>query len=382
MREITTGTLAAYVPLQLVADSTGDNAVAFYGRMFYQAANTWGAAHDVRLVWMVQMLNDVCARYEDNICAEYGDLNQLQVIQTYPDDWFLSGLHVTEEHQADIALIYEDPTVTPGVAGAPADYDMPYYADTLYGLLNGLDQSFLAGRCDKTNADGTCAADGQRDMTVETIASRFNHATNGGVSATDRWNLPNVTSVDKHSYEAYDLGVIDTVVTQTVNILDQVFTPVWSANKPVTPTIMMASEKSHRDLNLDTTHFGSANLTWSGNDLTIDWTNTAVDTIASLKWTPYAYDPTSGWNTADLSVYLDDYTKHLSTTLDPNDPDTPSVLTMNKTLYATAYNGVSEFVVINGTNVDGAGAAEDAPIGLELTDEVGLLARSVVNLGL
>ncbi|MCB0086349.1 MAG: hypothetical protein KDE54_00420 [Caldilineaceae bacterium] len=363
VREVTTGTLAAYVPLQLVSDSTGDNAVAFYGRMFYQAANGWGAAHDVRFVWMVQVLNDVCARYEDNICAEYGAYNQPQLIQTYSDEWRLSGLHVTEEHQANIALIYEVPTITPGVAGAPANYDKPFYADTLYGLLNGLDQSFLAGRS---------------DMTVDTIAGRFDHATNSGVSDTERWNLPNVMSVDKHSYEAYDLGVIDTVVTQTVNILDNVFTPAWSASNPITPTVMMASEKSHRDLNLDTTHFSSGNLKWSGNGLTIDWTNTAVDTIASVKWTPYSYDPASGWTTADLGSYLDEYTDHLRDVLDANDPDTPSVLTMNKMLYTTAYNGVSEFVAIDGEAAS-EGAEEDGAIGLELTIEIGKLTREVVK---
>ncbi|MCB0084922.1 MAG: thrombospondin type 3 repeat-containing protein, partial [Caldilineaceae bacterium] len=364
VREITTGTLAAYVPLQLVADSAGDNAVAFYGRMFYQAANSWGAAHSVRFVWMVQVLNDICAKYEDNICAEYGDLNQLQVVQTYGEEWFLSGLHVTEEQQADIALIYEDPAVTPGVAGAPADYDKPFYADTLYGLLNGLDQSFLAGR---------------PDMTVDTIAARFDHASNSGVSDTERWNLPNVMSVAKQSYAAYDLGVLDTVVTQTVGILDNVFTPAWSASQPIMPTIMMASTQSHRDLNLDTTHFNNNNLQWRGNGLTIDWSNTKVDTLASVKWTPYAYDPASGWNIADVNDYLDSFTQHLAGIFDPNDPDTPALLTMNQLLYTTAYNGVSEVIELNGESAASAEAQEDGSIALELTLEVAKITKEVVT---
>jgi hypothetical protein len=239
VRTVTTGTLVAYVPLQLVEVSTGDNAMAFYGRMYYQAAASWGDAHEVRFVWMVQVLNDICEDFKDNICSAYSAYNEPQVVQTYDEEWFLSGLHVTEEHSVEIALIYENPTITPGFDGAPADYDKPFYVDTLYGLPNGLNQSFLVGRCDTHDADGSCAADGQRDMTVATIYSRFNHATNGSVSATERWNLPNVLSVEANSYEAYDLGALDTTVTQTVSILDNVFTLVWSAGDPITPTILI-----------------------------------------------------------------------------------------------------------------------------------------------
>ncbi len=109
VREIVANeTYAAYVPLQLVTDNTGDRNVAFYGRMLYQASGLWESANRVRMVWAVQMLNDVCAVYEDNVCVQYRTMNEPQIVQVYADDWYLSGLHVTEEHGADLALIYGD----------------------------------------------------------------------------------------------------------------------------------------------------------------------------------------------------------------------------------------------------------------------------------
>jgi hypothetical protein len=143
--------LTAYVPLQLVSDGGRENNVAFSGRMLYQATGLWQNAHNVRLVWTIQMLNDVCKTFEDDICSEYSAYNQLQVVQTYYDDWFLTGLTVTEDHSVDIALVYEDPAA---VANEPDDFGAPLYLDTLYGLLYGLDRSFVAGRdCDSTDAD-------------------------------------------------------------------------------------------------------------------------------------------------------------------------------------------------------------------------------------
>ncbi|MEZ4581328.1 MAG: hypothetical protein R3A10_06710 [Caldilineaceae bacterium] len=46
------------------------------------------------------------------------------------------------------------------------NYDKPFYMGALYGLLYGLDSSFLAGRCSPVDSDGQCATDSSRDMTV------------------------------------------------------------------------------------------------------------------------------------------------------------------------------------------------------------------------
>ncbi|MCB0156586.1 MAG: hypothetical protein KDD83_00520, partial [Caldilineaceae bacterium] len=399
VREVTTGTLVAYVPLQLVADSTGDNAEAFYGRMYYQAASTWGDAHDVRFVWMVQVLNDVCEEYEDNVCSAYSAYNDEQIIHTYPEaDWSLSGLHVTEEHEADIALIYEDPTAAANLSGAPADYDKPLYVDALYGLLYGLDSSFLVGRCDEVDSSGKCTDTAQRDMTVDTIGDRFNYATNSGVSSDERWNLPNILSVTKNgvtrapgdgyvdyaaipSYASIDLGMLDTTVTQTVTLLDNVFTPVWSASAPVTPTIMLASEQTYRDLNLDAAHVGDNAVQWTGDQaLTLDWNGIETDTLASLKWTPYAYDPSDGWAATDLGGYIDDLNLYLAGTLDPDDPSATVMDNMNQLLYSAIFTGNAQIVEIDGEPVEAEGEEEDESIAEELITEIGKMSKEVILL--
>ncbi len=142
-------------------------------------------------------------------------------MHTYYDDWHLTGLHLTEEHSAKMALVYEDPVETAQLDGGT---DAPFYLDVQYGLLYGLDQTLLAGRCSPANADGSCPAGATRDFTVSDIYTRFNHTTNAGVSADDRWNLPNVLSVVQNEYEALDLGMSDTTITQTVTILNDHFT--------------------------------------------------------------------------------------------------------------------------------------------------------------
>jgi hypothetical protein len=68
---------AAYVLLQVVSD-TGDNWVAFYGKIFYLPADTWGNPQTVRIVWAVQALVDICAEdgLEELNCREFESYNE------------------------------------------------------------------------------------------------------------------------------------------------------------------------------------------------------------------------------------------------------------------------------------------------------------------
>ncbi len=187
-------TQIAYVPLQLVTDDTGAKNVAFGGTMFYRAAETWGNPQSVSLVWMVQALLDQCQTAADGVCTEYL-YNQEGVIHVYDDAWYLTGLLVTEEHDAQIALVNEDSVET---ANIEAGYDQPFYVDGLYGLTHGLNQTFLApADCDSLDGNGECVGDGQLDITVDEIVRRFDHAANNGVSAEERWNLPDIFDVGK-----------------------------------------------------------------------------------------------------------------------------------------------------------------------------------------
>ena len=232
VKQTSRGTQAAYVPLQLVTDPTGEKNVAFSGGMYYRAASSWGNAQQVRLVWLVQALVDRCDAFKDNVCTHYSQYNDLQIVQTYDDDWFLTGLSVNEERGAQIATIYEDPAVA---------NDAPLYLNTLFLLLYSLDQTFLAGAdCDTTDSNGNCVGDGNLDVTVDEIARRFDHATNSNVSDEDRFGIENVLSVETGTYDSLDLGMLTTTVTTTKGVLDNHFTPAWSASAPISPTVMYA----------------------------------------------------------------------------------------------------------------------------------------------
>ncbi|MCB0159740.1 MAG: thrombospondin type 3 repeat-containing protein, partial [Caldilineaceae bacterium] len=362
----------AYVPLQLVADSTGDANVAFYGRMMYEASGSWSTPHQVRMVWAVQALNDICAEYTNNICTSYSSYNEIQVVHTYYDDWFLTGLHLTEEHSANMALVYEDPVETSKVQPG---YDAPFYTDVQFGLLYGLDKTLMAGRCAPLSTDGGCDAGATRDFTVADVYNRFNHTTNSAVSATARWNLPNVLGVEYNEYESIDLGLLDTTITQTVRILDDHFTGAWTATAPITPTIMSVYEQQYRDLNLDQSMTGSSHVAWNGNDLTLSLPQSGsdavgVDTMVSLKWTPYAYDPVTGWAAADIQQYWNS----LNADWGPSfvDPQYPGQAETYQTLaqhqYMSVYSGANTVVQMGDVVIPASYQAPDETI----ADEFGI----------
>ncbi len=395
-------TLTAYVPLTLVSDDTGDANVAFYARMFYQASGVWDAAHQVRLVWIVQALNDTCTTYDNGICSEYDpdQMNQLQVIQTYDDEWYMTGLHVMEEHSADMAVVYENPQIS------PASDDAPFYMDTLYGLLYGLDYTFLAGSdCDSTDADGNCVGNGQRDVTVDTIGDRFNHSTNSYNSTDpDYWGLNNVLNVRKNgvertpgdgyasyasipSYDSIDLAMMDATITQTVNVLDNVFTPVWSASSPITPTIMVAYEQTYRDLNLDEVINNDPNVSWNGSSLKLDLPQSGaneieVTTMASAKWTPYAYDSAKGWAPADIQAFWLEMNEQLTGSFDDiTDPDEAATYqTMAQSVYLSAYGGLNSPVQEGNTVNTQPYQQPDEPWFIEGIGYAGFVVEHMVSL--
>ncbi len=110
------GKTPIYVPLQVVTDSKTGSRAAFYGKMLYKPRAGWGGAHQVRLAWVVQMLVDVCQRSTGAACDSYVDgsvdgHNQVQVVQTYYDDFKLTGFNVRENRGTDYAIVYEDPAV-------------------------------------------------------------------------------------------------------------------------------------------------------------------------------------------------------------------------------------------------------------------------------
>lgn len=347
--DLANGNTVAYVPLKLAVEEQGGQRVAFSGKMPYLPGATWGNAHQVRLAWLVQALVDVCDEYTDGVCTHYSAYNNLQVIHTYYDTWFLTGLAVREEHGTDLAIIYEDPAVDTNLNSD----------DALMLLAYGLDQTFVVGRdCDYTDAQGNCVGNGKRDIAVAaaygdwSIANRFDRSLNASVPITPtRWNIPNILKVaTKSNYATADDALITTSVTETKAILTTAFTPRWTSAAPISPTLMFAREERYRALNVDESRTGSANIAWSGQRLTLSLPTSGddtvpVETLAGLQWAPFLYDGSS-WAAFPIDKYWEEFGRRALLQLaDETDQELKAgKQAVAQMLYLTIYKGMANVV--------------------------------------
>ncbi|RME42966.1 MAG: hypothetical protein D6791_16585, partial [Chloroflexi bacterium] len=345
-----------YVPLSLVVDDPANlnnntnlpavegsrgGRVAFSGLLPYMPQGAWGAAHQVRLVWAVRMeVDDVCLasnlverKNDDGAdvlrfdCVERAN-NVSQVIHTYDDKWRLTGLDVQEEHGVSTAVVFEDPAVDPDLTN-----DVP-----LLGLAGGLSDTFLAGR----------QVNSVRDLTVNEIARRFDHATNASVSTTERWGIANTLSVITNTYPTMDLMMRDTIKVSE-GILDTNFTPQWTSQTPISPTLLYAYEWNVRELNLEVQGKDRAVL-WdsSSQQLTFNFNGAAspLKTIAGLKVQPYRYD-NEQWQIYQMPDFWEMLkNRHAADVAADPDPDAPGKLAFLQLLYYTLSNGVHQTVEI------------------------------------
>lgn len=308
-----------YVPLSVVTDEQTGQRVAFAARMKYLPGGTWPTPHAVRLAWVAQMLTDIpCDRTNPSDvaagCATDNYIHNVsQVVQSYYDDFFLTGLNVTEEHGASTALIYEDPAIDPNLKD-----DVSLTALTL-----GLDQSFLTAR-DANN-------DQVRDIGIQQIADRFDHTSPTNNSAI--WGLDGANNnlrVERYNYPTFDQAAIFTAMTDTVAILNSQFNGAWASDNTLKPTIAYAYEQQSRGLGLDTLKTGGGYMTLNGANLTVDMNAGSLPapliTMVGLKWSHYcranssaAWAPCAG---DDYWLELESRYGALPLTDEPTDPDT------------------------------------------------------------
>ncbi len=354
--------LAAYVPLQVV-DGDGGSRAAFYAKMLYLPGTDWGNAQQVRMVWVLQTLVDVCETYEDNECSSYSARNQAQPVITYDDEWILTGLSIREDHGMDMAFIYEDPALDTDLNDDLALYSMAY----------GLEHTFLAGRA---------RADGRRDLTVHEIARRFDHAANSGVSTEERWGIDNRLSVVSRNYAHRDIGLMTAAMTETTQILDGYFSP-YAALGPITPTIMAAREERYRATNLDTLLNDDPDVVWDGNLLRINMTTerVPVQTIAGLSWAPYQYDvDRQTWYASPIETYWDELERRYADDLadETADSRTGHLLIM-QVVYVTLYRGATSIVQIADFALQQDYQTTDKPLAFKVLGFAGTAVKFVVN---
>ncbi|KPL91653.1 LamG-like jellyroll fold domain-containing protein [Herpetosiphon geysericola] len=274
------GELLAYLPVSYISDESDGGVVGFTARMFYQPSQgsngraTWGAAHEVRLVWLVEMLTDSCSDESDLASCE----DSYAIIQTYYDQWTLAGLTVTEEHGTDTAIVYENPV---------EDTNLALDSDLWVASWN-MSNSFLRGRdCSSINGSGICTSNGNRDVTISNLANSIDGWA-GGAANHD-------LAVQRVTYDHHDAYVEDLTITRTAALLSSVFTPYAGQTNP---TLLFASEHQSRSVNVD-----DSSVTSNAITLNFDAASVPLVTEARMSWAPYTYS-NGGWGNYDPEQYL------------------------------------------------------------------------------
>ncbi|MFZ0548411.1 MAG: thrombospondin type 3 repeat-containing protein, partial [Candidatus Promineifilaceae bacterium] len=279
--DLATGDLVAYVPLSLVTDDN-DTPIAYTTRLIYRPDQPdWGSAHEYRVVWLVQMLTDECID-PDVDPANCARQDVVTVIHNYDETWTLTGLNVSEEHGLDVALMYEDPAT---------DDDLGV-DDQLWGASWNLGNTFLRGRDCDSYSGGSCVGNGQRDVTIANLSTNLS-----------AWNL-DYTEIESFSYPHQGFAA-HIMMTETVSLLDTVFTPYASQT---VPTILVAQENASRVVNLD----GYEGDLSSGMTADLSPATVPLQVQASLSWASYEY-VNEEWQNYDPEAYLEYLSEKLAT---------------------------------------------------------------------
>ncbi|MGD8969122.1 MAG: hypothetical protein PVI07_16565, partial [Anaerolineae bacterium] len=338
------GNVLAYVPLNIVPDESGGGRVAFSARVPYQpSGRNLGDAHRVRVVWLLQMITDqprVLAEDFPYPAAAWRyyrtswDLNRSQIVHTYAEDWFLTGLAVREDHGLDVAITWEDPE---------ADDDL---ADDgwLWLLANQLQEAYISGRDqdgDNIRDLGIIAQTDGLTVAETTLASRFDRdAMMPGTTITDRLGIPITATFQVKNLPPYPTQdyVAQVMMSETVKVLSDDF----DAYPDTTPTLLFAREERARTTNLD---MGDCR-TIAGTTVSLDFTGRTVETIAAMNWAPYRYRD-GAWGSYPMGEYWDLLDTRLRAAF-PEDPDLPDDVNreiiagqvlVGKTYYLTMHQG-------------------------------------------
>jgi hypothetical protein len=377
------GDRMAYVPLSIITDEATGARVAFNGRMRYLPGNNWGQAHEFRLAWLVQVLDDIpCdyqARERPEGCTEDNHIHNVrQVVQRYEEVWMLTGLNVKEDRGTRVALIYEDPAADPD----------PLQDEALTALAVGLDQTFLSGR-DQAGANGQ--PDGRRDVDLSEIGRRFDRLSNSGVGEVERWAVPNVLRVQTADYLTLDQAVMASGPAGAT-VLNAEFGPKWKGDNRIKPLLMYAQEMRSRAIGLDALvdPNGSAVRDDSQQQITLNFapggTPVAVLTTTGLKWTPYCAPAaqTPSWAPCAPDDWWETQRERYPGVL-PGDPDDPDFAlgrqTISQVFALTLMQGVSR-IVERDTRILSApfGVKTDPELAETVRTGLGLVKAAVVFL--
>ncbi|MCB0111086.1 MAG: hypothetical protein KDE53_34430, partial [Caldilineaceae bacterium] len=264
------GALFAYLPLTTLEDSVGDSPVALTGVMHYEMANAasdWGDDQQVKLLWLVNGLNDDCTvpdGLSDDEAKTYCDddanwISEQTLLTSYYDDFMVTSLSVKESHGGSAAVFAEQ-----SVGGA--------YEANLWHLADVLQHTFLTRAADPNT---------KQRLTVGNIDS---HLSPWGVGSL---------------YVNEILDVADDVTLQAALTGAEITAMLDSARS--SPSVderahlLFAVENSARSVSL-----GETGSSFGNSTFTLDLSDSAVATRGKLRWQPYIYTA-GGWTPATVA---------------------------------------------------------------------------------
>ncbi|MCP4992875.1 MAG: DUF11 domain-containing protein, partial [Gammaproteobacteria bacterium] len=331
----TSDTLLLWAPLSVVEDDIGDSPVTWNGRMFYlpQAAQTTlGNNQTIRLVWMIEGIKDTCIPPSDSdyetYCAEASNWeSSVQIMQTYYDEFYLTGLTVREDHGGKLNIIAE-----------PSNVGNTNYDDYLWHLADSLQATYLRGQ----------QKPGGGRFTVDDLAT---FATTWGVSGL---NYTTKTLADQG-----DLATISG--EDNLTILNSVHS---GASVDDAASLLYVGEEETRTVLLS-----DDATTVSGTSVSVDLTLVDKTTSTTMRLSPFVYKGAGVWEDMHLGTYQDDYlatdlqnvftNAQLDALVAPNSETISDyslaqdgAISLTQGYYLALYIGLSGIVELNGTDVN------------------------------
>ena len=367
-----TSVLYAYLPLTILEDNVGDTPVAWAAQMYYRPENgSWGSAqHNVRMLWMVRALIDTCdtspdfmpdefedrdgrtvQRDDDDAVEAWCELNRYegeqiwktrsQIVQTYYEDFYLTGLSAREDYGMDLAIIAQNNATS-------VDYE-----NYLWHLSNGLQANFgEGGQIDEDND-----LIGDRRFDIGEVVTRFGSNTYETGDA-ELWDIPSDTFTVNHtSYGDYISG-LDAMVDQVIpQVLDDVY---GSPQAEVQVTLLIAREDNYKSTFLGNDSYVDVSTADDISSIEIDLSEVGRQTYSTLNWSPYEYNGLD-WDSAPIENYLENLENNLADAISETEVETlfalfgeelsdydaltrAGIISLLRNYYFTWYNGSTVLV--------------------------------------
>ncbi len=282
VRQGPNGAKIVTIPLVQVTDPNGGMPVAWQARFPYRlqaGTASWGADHEMDVVWFVQGQSDRCtppAGAASDYCTKSENwVSTKTLLQIYPEEFRITGLAVTEHHGATAMLAAQQ------AANGAGENELWHLADVLQ-------QTWLR----------SSSVNGQR-FALSDVSASLGAWGIGSLQTRTTTNLLDEVAL----FKAVDLGAVTSFIT----------TDLYPADPAVgqTATVLLAGEENSRALTLggiEEVEIGGVptivnRTAYTNSVMTVDFTGSTILSEGMVRWQPYQFDGTA-WKTADLKGHM------------------------------------------------------------------------------